>query len=403
VDRLDLDQMNGVHLSDGVWEAMAPLLRGPTASPQATHHPGLKAREALEAARSEFQRLFGGCGPESIFFTSGGSEAVNLAVKGTAWASEERGRHLVATRAEHPAVMDSLHFLASKGWEVSWVEVDSTGIVEPGKILEQVRADTVLVATHWVSHDLGCVQPAAEIAAALERFGVPLFLDATGCAGWLPGDLSGTGAALVAIDPARNGGPAGAGVLWRDGARRLAPLLHGGVQEHGLRGGLENVAACVGAAAAMRQISAGDDPAAARLGAIQMDLLGRLRAEIPHARLNGPEPGPRRSPTHLSFCAEGVEAEAVALRLDLQGLAVGSRTGCLARNARVPAPLEAVGVPEELALAALLLSWRGELSPSELERAARLISKAVSFLREMSPAWEDKGLGISPFRTPSRW
>lgn len=395
--------MNGVHLGDGVWESMAPWLREPAASPQATHQAGLKAREVLEAARAEFQALFGGCGPESILFTSGGSEAVNLAVKGAAWASADRGRHLVSTNAEHPAVMDSLRFLATQGWEVGWVEVDSTGVVEPGKILEQVRPDTVLVATHWVSHDLGCVQPAAEIAAALEPAGVPLFLDATGCSGWLPGPLGGTGAALVALDPARNGGPAGVGVLWRNGARRLAPLLHGGVQEHGLRGGLENVAACVGAAAAMRQIPSGAAPGAARLGAIQSELLGRLRAEIPRARLNGPEPGPRRSPTHLSFCAEGVEAESVALRLDLQGLSVGSRTGCLARNSRVPAPLEAIGVPEELALAALLLSWRRALSPGEVERAARLISKAVAFLREMSPAWEDKGLGISPFQTADRW
>lgn len=403
MDRLDLDQLNSTHLSDGVWEAMLPFLRGPTASPQATHRLGLKAREALESARSEFQALFGGCGADSILFTSGASEAVNQAIKGTAWAVKEGRRHLVATNAEHPAVVDSIRFLVSQGWEATWVGVDPVGGIDPAKLLEALRGDTALVATHWVNHDLGTIQPAAEIATELARREIPLFLDATGCCGCLPTLPRETGASLMALDPARLGGPHGVGVLYRAKEHPLRPLLHGGIQEHGLRGGAENIAACAGAAAAMRELGLGDSIKGGQFLPVQSALLAGLRSLVPRVRLNGPEPGPRRAPNHLNFSVEGLEAEGLALRLDLRGLAVGSRTGCIARDTRVPAAMAAIGVPEELATAAVLLSWRNQLSQREIDRALELLSQSIAFLRQMSPAWEDKSLGIRPFLASERW
>ena len=377
--RVFLDHLSGSPLAEPVREAMRPFLEDRFGSAGALHGRGLEARENCAAARENCAAMLHSDADE-IVFTSNGTEANNLAVKGVAWAQRERGNHIVLSNIEHPSVEGSVAWLEENGFEATRVAVDGEGRAVPGAIAEALTERTVLIATHHGSHDLGTMQDTAAIGALAAERGIPLLVDATAVGGWVPVDLRQEGVSLLTLAPHRFGGPQGVGVLCRDRRTPLSPLIHGGAQEDGLRAGTENVAAIVGAGVAV-----GLPPV--DLAPLQRQLHEGLLERVEGVRLNGAPPGEERMAHHLSYAFEGLEGEGLALALDMQGIAVASGAACVTKNLAVPPALAAIGLDAALAKGNVLLSLGRDTSADDIDYALEVIPKQVEKLRAMSPAW----------------
>ena len=200
-------------------------------SASALHHHGVLARDALERARERVAALINAESLEDIIFTSGATESANLAVKGVAYANQRRGKHIVASAIEHPSVLNSIEFLKTQGFTSTLVKVDAQGFVDPKDVAAALTGQTILVAIQHVNHDIGTIQPIKEIADVVADRGIPLFVDGSASGGWLPIDVQAMGAGLLSLAPHRFYGPKGVGVLYRNRRARVAPIIHGGVQE----------------------------------------------------------------------------------------------------------------------------------------------------------------------------
>lgn len=387
--RVFLDHQAGTPAAPEVLAAMQPWLTTQCGNPASWHGLGLAARDTLAAARAQVAGLVGARSAEEIIFTSGGTEAINLAVKGAVWANTDRGRHLVISAVEHPAVANAAAWLETTGFRVTRVPVDAGGRVDPAALRDAVNADTTLIAVQHTNPDLGTVQPVAEIGAFAAERGIDFLVDATTSAGWLPVTAEAWGATLVAVSPHRFYGPKGVGILWCRRGTRLVPLLHGGEQESGFRAGTENVPAIVGAGVAA-ELAARDLPQrAAHVAGLQRRLWDGVARNIPHVRFVGPPPGASRHPGHVGFCVEFTEGEGLVLMLDMAGVAVAGGPACVSRAQKVSPTLRAIGVPEELARGFLRCSPGLENTAEEMDRAVAALRTVVERLRGMSPAWED--------------
>lgn len=389
-----LDQQAATPVLPEALEAMLPFFRADFGNASSLHHHGVNARDALARAREQFARLLNAELPEEIIFTSGGTEAVNLAIKGCALANERHGKHFVVSAIEHPAVLNSLAALERRGFTHTRAPVDAHGFVNPADVSAAVTDETILIAVHHVNHDVGTLEPIAEIGAIAADCGVPLFVDAVASAGWVPVDVRALGASLLAVSPQRFYGPKGVGVLYRNQRARLAGIQDGGRQEDGRRAGTENVPAIVGAGVAADFARRELPERAARVGELQRRLWEQIRARIPFVRLNGPEPGPGRSPANLNVSFEFLEGEGLALLLDTLGVAVASGPSCVSRAEKVPPVLAAIGLDPSLARGNILLSPGRDTTVADVDDAVLLLEKAVSRLREMSPAWDEFQRGL---------
>lgn len=387
--RVYLDYLAATPLLLEVREAMLPYLGERFGSPSSPHLEGVEAREALACAREQVAAMIGAESPDGVIFTSGGTEAVNLAVKGAALAQKRRGNHIVLSTAEQPAVTRSVEWLADFGFVSTRVPVDGAGRIDPDEFAAALRPETILACVHHGNHDIGTIQRVDRIAQATAERGVPLFVDATASGGWVPIDVQAAPIDLLALAPHRFHGPKGAGVLYRHRRARVAPLIHGGEQEGGRRAGTENLAAIAGAGQAA--VIGARDLAARQAGArrLQEFLLAEISQRIAHFGLNGPPPGPERLPHHLSLSFELVEGEGLALMLDVKGVALAAGAACVTKSMRVPPVLAAIRLPEELAKGTVIASFGSEQSDQEMLFAAETLARAVAALREMSPGWDD--------------
>jgi cysteine desulfurase len=395
--KIYLDHQASSPVLPEVLEAMRPWFADAFGSPSSIHQHGLRARDALEKAREQVAAFINAESSEDIIFTSGATESANLAVKGTAFANQRRGKHIVLTAIEHPAVANSVEFLQSVGFSSTIVKVDQDGFVDPQAVRAALRDDTVLVCIQHANHDIGTIEPVRAITEAVAESGIPVFVDASASGGWLPVDVQAMGAGLLSLAPHRFYAPKGVGILYRNRRARLTPLIHGGVQEGGRRAGTENVPAIVGAGAAA-EIAARDlKLRASQTGKLQKRLWEQLQKNIPHIKLNGPPPGSSRLPTNLNISIEFVEGEGVALMADVQGIAVASGAACVSKALKVSPVLTAIGLEHSLAQGNIIISIGKDNTEAEIDHAASTLPKIVQKLRSMSPVWDDfqKGLVTS--------
>jgi cysteine desulfurase len=384
-----LDHQSATPLLPEALEAMQPFLAGAFGNPSSPHQHGLRARDALEAARAQAARLINAQSPEEIIFTSDGTESANLAVKGACWAQQRRGRHIVVSQIEHPAVLNSAVFLEKQGFACSCVAVDAEGFIDPASVRAAVTDQTIFIAMHLVNHEIGTVEPIREIAEMAHEKGIPLYVDAEAAAGWMPVDVQALGADLLSFSPHRFYGPKGVGVLYRHRRARLVSLLHGGDQEGGRRAGVENMAGIVGAGVAA-EIARRDLPRrAGHCARLQTRLWDGLRARVPRLKLNGPAPGPRRSPVNLNISAEGAEGEGQLLLLDTRGIAVASGSACVTKSLRASHVLEAIGLDPAVAQAAIILSPGQDNTDEDIDYVLETFPNVVAKLRAMSPSWKE--------------
>ena len=348
-----------------VAQAMRPFLEGGFGNPSSSHRFGIEARRAVEEARASIAALIG-AGSEDIVFTSGGSEANNFAIKGAALARRDRGRHVIASAVEHPAVIEVLHWLETQGFRTTLLPVDGYGMVDPADLEKAIAPDTVLVSVMHANNEVGTIEPIAELAAIAHRSGVLFHCDAAQSVGKIPVDVRELGIDFLSIAGHKLYAPKGVGALYIRPGARLEKFVHGAGHEHGLRAGTENVLGIVGlgaaAALARRELEA-----RSRHAKEMRDLLwDRLSAAIPGLRLNGhPE---KRLPNTLSVGFPGIEAD--TLLTELEGVAASAGAACHAESVEISPVLMAMAVPVEFAMGTVRFSTGAYLSKAEVEEAA---------------------------------
>ncbi|MFB8386460.1 cysteine desulfurase family protein [Microbacterium sp. NPDC055910] len=346
-----------------VLEAMMPFLTHAYGNPSSHHTIGEAAADALTDARRRVARVLG-MRASDIVFTSGGTEANNLAVKGIALAAAGK-RHIVTTAIEHESVLAAVRYLERlHGFETTFVAVDDTGLVAPDALAAVLRDDTALVSVGYANNEVGTIQDAAALAAVAHARGIPFHLDAVQAAGWLP--LAGTGADALSIAGHKLGAPKGTGALAVRGRIPLEPLLHGGGQERGRRSGTPDVAGAVGLATALELAENGRAEAAARVRALCDAFVAGVLGSVPSARLTGHPV--RRLPGTASFTFAGTSGEAVLLELERRGMVSSSGSACAAGSDEASHVLVALGVSPEVAHTAVrvTLPHDARLDPGEL-------------------------------------
>ncbi len=383
--RIFFDYQAGTPVRPEVFEAMRPWFTERFGSTSSFHQQGLLARQALTDARTQVAQFLNADAPESIIFTSGGTEAVNLAIKGAAFAGKRLGNHLVYSAAEHPAVSGSIAWLETQGFKATKVAVQPDGSVTPESIRAALTDETILICLHHSNFDLGTIQPVKEIAAVAAERGIPVFVDANFSAGWLPINVQALGVQLLSLSPARFYGPKGVGVLYRNRRTPLQNVMHGGVQEDGRRPGSENLPAIVGFGVAAILAQKELPQRAAHVQRLQKQLWEGLKKSVPEITFNGPSPGSQRHPANLHFSLAGMEGEAVVLRCDLKGIALHSGTACVTKALKTSPALAAIGQSPSLAKGAVLLTLGMENTDEDVDRFLKLFPSIVAELRAMMP------------------
>ncbi|MET1016448.1 MAG: cysteine desulfurase family protein [Leifsonia flava] len=355
-------------------EAMWPYLTGSFGNPSSVHGMGESAARGLREARAEVARIVGARAGD-VVFTSGGTEADNLAIKGIALATP-RGRHIITTPIEHEAVLESVAFLERvHGFEVTLLPVDSAGIVSVDDLARAIRDDTTLVSIQYANNEIGTVQPLPELAAIAAARGVPIHSDAVQAAGWLPLGIDDLGVDALSLAGHKVGAPKGIGALVVRGRIPLEPVLHGGGQERERRSGTENVAGAVAFATALRLAESERADAAARVSALRDDFIAAVLASVPTARLTGD--ATHRLPGTASFVFPGTSGEAVLLELEQRDVVCSSGSACAAGSDEASHVLLALGLDAEVAQTAVRFTLASTTTPDELATAATATAQAV--------------------------
>jgi cysteine desulfurase len=371
-----LDHNATTPLLPEAWEAMRPVLAGAFGNPSSAHHAGRQARQHLEDARERVAGLLG-AHPDEVIFTSGATEANNLAIFGLA---TEPG-HLLAAAIEHPCVVEPLRQLAGCGFEPDWLPVTRRGHVETAAVRDRVRDDTRLVCLMLANHETGAIQPVRHVAKTLPK-AVPLHCDAAQAVGKVPVNFRDLGVATLSASAHKFRGPKGVGLLLLRRGTKLRPLFHGGHQQRGHRPGTEPVALAVGLATGLEHAVRDLDANRAKLEGLRQRLLEKLRETAAPVVLNGPVPGePDGLPTTLNVSFPGCRADVLLVRLDLAGVACSTGSAC-SSGSLLPSPvLQAMGVPDDVLRSAIRFSLGPTLSESDIDEAAERIAGCVAAVR----------------------
>jgi len=373
-----LDNSATTPIAEEVLTAMGPYLTGEYGNPSSLHRFGRRARSAVEEARGSIAETLN-ASPEEILFTSGATEADNLAIKGVAFASPEK-RHIVTSRIEHHAVLHTCRWLEERGYEVTYLDVDQNGRVDPEAVRDAIRDDTLLVSVMAGNNEIGTIEPIDEIGAICKEREVPFHTDAVQAYGKV--DIPSGKVDLLSVSAHKLNGPKGVGFLYVRHGIRLSPLLSGGGHERGLRSGTENVPGIVGLAAACRLAFAERDTVVPRLEAFRERLIeGVMR--IPSVRVNGHR---TESLPHIAnFSFAGIEGESLVMKLDEEGIAASTGSACSSPNLEPSHVLVAIRVPLSMAHGSLRISTGRQTTEEEIDRFLEALPRVVEELRAMSP------------------
>ena len=382
--RVYLDYVATTPVLPEVLEAMLPYFWEVYGNPQSLHSWGDEAREAIEKAREQVAGLVGGS-PEEIVFTSSGSEANNLAVKGLAQGQVAKGKHIIVSAVEHFSVLHAARTLEKTGFELTVVPVDKYGLVDPDEIAKNIRKDTILVSVMHANGEVGTIQPIAEIGKRAKEAEVLFHTDAVASTGNIPVNVNELGVDALSLAANQFYGPKGAAALWVRKRIRLIPLMDGGVQEGGRRPGTENVPAIVGLGKAA-ELAIRDMPSRmGKLSQLRDKLINGLLTAIDHTIITGHPT--QRLPHHASFCVEFIEGEAMLLLLNSQGIAVSSGSACTSRALKASHVLIAMGIPHEIAQGSLLFSLGVDNNEADIDYVVEKLPTIVDRLRQMSPLY----------------
>ena len=376
-----------------VLDAMLPYFSEHFANPSSVYRFASDNKEAVSRQRDIIAETLGANSNE-IYFTAGGSESDNWALKAAAEAYRKKGNHIITTKIEHHAVLHTAEYLERQGFEITYLDVDEDGKISLDELRAAIRPTTILISVMYANNEIGSVMPVSKIGAICRAHKVPFHTDAVQAAGHLPIHVREENIDLLSLSAHKFHGPKGAGVLYARRGIPLTNLIEGGAQERGRRGGTENVPAIMGMAAALEEACADMEGSREKLLRLRDRLIDGL-SRIPHAVLNGDRVS--RLPGNVNFCFEGIEGESLLLLLDDRGICASSGSACTSGSLDPSHVLLAIGRPHEVAHGSLRLSLSADNTEEEVEEILRAVPEVVDYLRNMSPLWKDKVNGRKEF------
>lgn len=382
-----LDHAATTPVDPRVLEAMLPYFSEHFGNPSSIYRLGRRSLEAIDTAREMLAEILGAHRNE-IIFTSGGSEADNLAVKGVAYAQRQngRGQHIVTSAVEHHAVLHAVEYLEQQGFEATIVPVDHYGRVSPESVRDALRPDTILVSVMYANNEVGTIQPIAEIGAICREHAIPFHTDAVQAIGALPINVNELNVDLLSLTAHKFYGPKGTGALYVRRGTPMLPQINGGGQERRRRAGTENVAGIVGLATAMRLAVEQQESSIAHCRRLRDKLIAGITATIPYVQLNGHPT--ERLPNNVNMLFEFIEGESILLLLDQQGICASSGSACTSGSLEASHVLTAMGIAPERAHGSLRLTVGRENTDAEIDQVLALLPSMVERLRSVSPQYK---------------
>ncbi len=381
-----LDNAATTKTAKEVVDAMLPYFTEQFGNPSSIYSIGAAAKEAVSGARQTIARSLGAKDNE-IYFTAGGSEADNWALKATAEAYAAKGRHIITSAIEHHAVLHTCQYLEKNGYEVTYVGVDENGILKVEELEAAIREDTILISVMFANNEIGTIQPIERIGEIAKEHGILFHTDAVQAYGQLPIDVDRYHIDMLSASGHKLNGPKGIGFIYIRKGVKIRSLIHGGGQERARRAGTENVPGIVGLGVAAARAVERMEEKAAKETKLRDYLIGRIEEEVPYCRLNGDRQ--RRLPNNVNFSFRFVEGESLLIMLDMEGICASSGSACTSGSLDPSHVLLAIGLPHEIAHGSLRLTLGEDTTREELDTVVEAVKKIVERLRAMSPLYED--------------
>lgn len=372
-----------------VLEAMLPYFKEHFANPLSIYEPGIKARDAIENARANTASLIN-AKPKEIIFTSSGAETNNFAIRGIAFANQNKGKHIIVSKIEHHSVLNSARFLEKQGFAVTYLPTDKHGIIDPAVVEKAITKETILVSIIHASPEIGTIEPIAEIAKITRQKGITFHTDAVASTGNIPVDVQSLNVDLLTLAAHQFYGPKGAAALYLKEGTRIVPLIYGGIQESGRRAGTENVPAIVGMGKAAELAKRDLEKRINHVRPLRDRLISNT-LKIENVLLTGhPE---QRLPGHASFVVEYIEGEAMLLLLAGKGIYSASGSACTSKALKASPVLLSIGIPAHLAQGSVVFTLGEGTTEKDIEYFNEVFPQIISRLREISPyskGWEGR-------------
>ena len=381
-----LDNAATTRTSPAVVEAMLPYFSEHYGNPSAIYGLGQENKNAISEARGKIAAVLGAQDRE-IYFTAGGSEADNWALKAACEAYGAKGKHIITTRIEHHAILHTCEYLEQRGFDVTYVDVDEYGVVKMDELRAAIRPDTILISVMFANNEIGTLQPIGEIGALARERGILFHTDAVQAFGQVPIDVDALHIDMLSASGHKFHGPKGIGFLYIRQGVKIRSFLHGGAQERTRRAGTENVPGIIGMAKAAEIARETMAERAAQEQALRDHLIRRVLEEIPYSRLNG-HPSDRL-PNNASFCFRFIEGESLLILLEQHGICGSSGSACTSGSLDPSHVLLAIGLPHEIAHGSLRLTLSEETTLDEIDTTVDALKEIVARLRSMSPLYED--------------
>lgn len=381
-----LDNAATTALKPEVFEAMKPYLLENYSNPNSVYTFAQQGKKAVDEAREAIAGMLGAKANE-VYFTAGGSESDNWAIKCCMDSFAGKGKHIITTKIEHHAVLHTCQYLEKKGYEATYLDVDGDGMVDLGQLEAAIRPDTVLISIMFANNEIGTVEPIREIGEIAKKHGVLFHTDAVQAFGHLPINVDEMNIDMLSASAHKFHGPKGVGFLYMRNGIKLSPLIHGGAQERSRRAGTSNVPGIVGMGKAA-QIALGNmEENRKKIAAARDYLIGRVLKEIPYSRLNGHRE--QRLANNVNFCFRFIEGESLLIMLDQKGICASSGSACTSGSLDPSHVLLAIGLPHEIAHGSLRITLSEDTSMEDLDYVADSLKAIVERLRSMSPLYED--------------
>ena len=381
-----LDNAATTKVRPEVVEAMLPYFTEIYGNASAVYDFGQKCKQAIEDARETIAASIG-TKAANIYFTAGGSESDNWALKGVAEAYGDKGKHIITTKIEHHAILHTCAYLEQHGYEVTYLDVDADGLVSPEALRQAIRPDTILISVMFANNEIGTIEPIAELGQIAHEHGILFHTDAVQAYTQVPIDVEKMHIDLLSASGHKLNGPKGIGFLYIRQGLKLKSFIHGGAQERKRRAGTENVPGIVGLGKAVEIAMDTMEERTAKESGLRDYLIARIEEEIPFAKLNGHRE--KRLPNNVNFCFRFIEGESMLIMLDMAGICGSSGSACTSGSLDPSHVLLAIGLPHEIAHGSLRLTLGDENTKEQVDYVVDHLKEIVAKLRAMSPLYED--------------
>lgn len=377
-----MDNASTTKISPEVLDSMMPYLTTVYGNPSSIYSIGRESRKAVENAREQVSKALN-CDTNEIYFTSGGSESDNWAIKGIAFANENKGKHIITTNIEHHAVLHTCKYLEKYGFEITYLPVKSNGIIDINDLKKAIRKDTILITVMYANNEIGSIQPIKEIGEIAKEHNIYFHTDAVQAIGNIPINLKDLNIDLLSLSAHKFHGPKGVGVLYIKKGVNISNMIHGGGQEKSMRAGTENVAGIVGLGKAIEMATSDIQKKSEYLIDLRERLIKGIMESIPDTILNGDPTN--RLPGNVNVCFKYIEGESILLMLDMKGVCASSGSACTSGSLNPSHVLLAIGLPHEIAHGSLRLTLSEENTQEEIEHVLETLPPIIQNLRNMSP------------------